>query len=288
MFQQSNSIRRRMKLLPAVLCLLAVLPFLPLRAAAVQEDPALNLLLIGQDRLEGEERARSDSIILCTFHPKAHTLTMTSFLRDLYLPIPGWGSNRINAAYTFGGIPLLRQTIEENFDITLDGCIEVDFTQFSQIIDELGGVDLELRADEAAHIGQETGSRLSEGLQHLDGAQTLSYARIRRLDADGDFSRTQRQRTVLSQLLERYRSANFVTVAKLLGKILPMVTTDMTAKEILSHAITLFPMLSDASATTQRIPADGTYEDRTIEGMNVLVADLNKARQFLAETLAPD
>lgn len=288
MFQRSNSIRRRMKLLPAVLCLLAVLPFLPLRAAAVQEDPALNLLLIGQDRLEGEERARSDSIILCTFHPKAHTLTMTSFLRDLYLPIPGWGSNRINAAYTFGGIPLLRQTIEENFDITLDGCIEVDFTQFSQIIDELGGVDLELRADEAAHISQETGSRLSEGLQHLDGAQTLSYARIRRLDADGDFSRTQRQRTVLSQLLDRYRSANFVTVAKLLGKILPMVTTDMTAKEILSHAITLFPMLSDASATTQRIPADGTYEDRTIEGMNVLVADLNKARQFLAETLAPD
>lgn len=286
--------RKALRSLPrrflAGLCLLLMLStVLPVPARAAEESPhTINLLLIGQDRLEGESRARSDSIILCTFQTDTKELTLTSFLRDLYVSIPGYGNNRINAAYTFGGIPLLTQTLENNFGVTVDGSIEVDFSQFAQIIDVLGGVEMELRQDEAELISLETGTQLSAGVHILNGHQALSYSRIRRLDADGDFSRTQRQRRVLEQLLETYRDANLVTVAKVLKGILPMITTDLSTKELLSLALDLFPMLSDLHTQTQRIPADGTYRDQRIDGMCVLVADMEQARQLLSETISPD
>ena len=166
----------------------------------------VNILLVGQDRREGEETARSDSMILCTYHRKTGDLTMTSFLRDLYVPIPGHSSNRINAAYSEGGTELLNDTLRENFDLHIDGNIEVDFSQFAQIIDLLGGVRLELREDEAREINKETGSDLTAGIQTLNGEQALTYARIRKLDADGDFSRTSRQRKVMNALLSQYRN----------------------------------------------------------------------------------
>lgn len=174
----------------------------------------LNILLVGQDRREGESQARSDSMILCTFNKHTKQLTMTSFLRDLYVPIPGHHNNRINAAYSEGGAALLDRTLRENFDLHIDGNIEVDFSQFSQIIDLLGGVQLELREDEAAEINKETGSGLSAGVQVLNGEQALTYARIRKLDADGDFSRTSRQRKLMNALLGSYRNIKWKEIGR--------------------------------------------------------------------------
>lgn len=273
----------------AGLCFL-LLPWLSPVQAASSREPAgthntVNILLIGQDRLEGESRARADSIILCTFRQDSRQLIFTSFLRDLYVPIPGYGSNRINAAYTFGGIPLMKRTLEENFDLGIDGCVEVDFSQFVQIIDVLGGVELELRQDEAALISEETGTQLDAGMQTLNGDQALSYSRIRRLDANGDFSRTQRQRRVLSKLLDNYKNAHFVTIVRVLNQLRPMLTTDLGAEEILRYALTLFPMLSDAATSTQQIPAEGAYRDEVINDMCVLVANMNCAKKLLNNTI---
>lgn len=127
----------------------------------------LNILLIGQDARDGDTQARSDSMILCSYNRKTNTLTMTSFLRDLYVKIPGYGSNRINAAYSFGGTKLLKQTLEDNFGLYIDGCIEVDFSHFSEIIDHVGGVEIQLRRDEAQVINRETGSTLEEGFHNI-------------------------------------------------------------------------------------------------------------------------
>lgn len=245
----------------------------------------VNILLIGQDRREGESRARSDSMILCTFNKSTKQLIMTSFLRDLYVQIPGYNSNRINAAYAAGGMSLLDQTLESNFGVYIDGNVEVDFDQFSNIVDLLGGVEIELRQDEADVINQETGSALSQGTQVLNGDQALAYARIRSLDADGDFSRTSRQRKVMSALVEAYRDSSLITTLSLLNQLLPMVTTDMSKLELVGYALELFPMLSGAEIVSQRVPADGTYSNRMIDGMAVLVADLDAAREMLVQTL---
>lgn len=247
------------------------------------ERDTVNLLLIGQDRREGEQQARSDSMILCTFCKDTGTLTMTSFLRDLYVPIPGHGSNRINAAYSFGGMPLLEQTLEENFDIAVDGAVEVDFQQFSGIIDLVGGVTLELRQDEADYINRETGSSLSEGTHTLTGQEALTYSRIRNLDRDGDFSRTGRQRNVIRALVDAFRNTSPSRLIPLLSQVLPMITTDLSQGQILLLALELAPHLSDIRMVSQRIPADGTFRDDTIDGMSVLVADLEAARDLLQD-----
>ena len=245
----------------------------------------VNILLIGQDRREGEETARSDSMILCTYHRKTGNVTMTSFLRDLYVPIPGHHNNRINAAYSEGGAALLDRTLRENFDLHIDGNVEVDFSQFSQIIDLLGGVQLELREDEAAEINKETGSGLSAGVQVLNGEQALTYARIRKLDADGDFSRTSRQRKLMNALLGSYRNIKWKDLLPLIDELLPLISTDMNYGRLVLLAMEILPKLSDAQITSQRIPADGTFTDEKIDGMAVLSADLEANRQLLRETL---
>lgn len=241
----------------------------------------VNILLIGNDGREGEAGARSDSMILCTFDRRAKTLVMTSFLRDLYVPIPGYGSNRLNAAYAFGGRELLKKTLEENFDIRIDGSVEVDFSHFAQIVDMLGGVTLELRQDEADTVNQETGSSLSAGTQTLNGDQALAYSRIRRLDADGDFSRTARQRKVLSAFLNAYREASLGDMLSTAARVLPMLDTDLNSVEIIQYTTRLLPILSGGTVTSQHIPTADGYYDQTIDGMSVLIADMEKARRML-------
>lgn len=245
----------------------------------------VNILLIGQDARENEDRARSDSMILCTFNKKTKQLTMTSILRDLYVAIPGYGSNRINAAYAWGGADLLKQTLEENFGLYINGTVEVDFEQFPQIIDLLGGVEIELRQDEADLINSETGGSLSAGVQLLSGEQALSYSRIRKLDPDSDFSRTARQRKVMLALLNAYRSSGLTTMLSTMKNVLPMVTTDLGNLELIMLAAEVFPSLSGTEIVSQYIPAQGMYSGQMIDGMSVLVPDTAAIRQMLEQTL---
>ena len=245
----------------------------------------INILLIGQDRRPGETRARSDSMILCTYNKQTKTLVLTSLLRDLYVRIPGYQDNRINVAYAAGGMKLLNETLETNFGIRVDGNIEVDFTQFSDIVDLIGGVSIELRSDEAKLINQKAGGSLTEGTHLLTGKQALEYARIRSLDGDGDFSRTNRQRKVINAIVDSYKNASLKTMLSLVDDILPMITTDMSNLKIIGYAMEVFPGLSDMKIVSQRIPADGTYSGQMIRGMAVLVADMDANREILEDTL---
>lgn len=245
----------------------------------------LNILLIGQDAREGESAARSDSMILCTYHKETGALTMTSFLRDLYVEIPGHGRNRINAAYSFGGMQLLKKTISHNFGLHIDGTIEVDFNHFSEIVDHMGGVEIDLRQDEADVINQQTGSSIEAGVQRLDGFQALTYSRIRNLDIDGDFSRTNRQRKVITALLDSVRDTKLTDLAPVLKEILPMITTDLNYGQILLSALEVAPHLSQMEIHSQKIPADGTFTDQNIDGMWVLSADMAAQRKYLRDSL---
>lgn len=250
-----------------------------------KDSRIINILLIGQDRRPGEDRARSDSMILCTYHKDTGQLTLTSILRDLYVQIPGYQDNRINAAYAAGGMQLLNDTLLTNFGIRVDGNIEVDFNQFSDIVDLIGGVTIDLREDEAALMNGTPGSSLTAGENLLNGDQALQYARIRSLDADGDFSRTGRQRKVMEAIFRAYRDASLGTLMRLMKDILPMITTDMSNLQIIGYALEVFPSLSRLEIVSQRIPADGAYSPQMIRGMSVLVADMDATRTLLEQTL---
>lgn len=288
MFKPSLLLRR-------LLCLFSVLLLLgPLCVQAIgpaetdnTDDTLIHLLLVGRDA-SSDDISRSDSMILCSFHPESKQITLTSFLRDLYVPIPGQENNRINAAYAYGGMELLQQTIEENFDLTIDGCLDVDFSQFSQIIDVLGGVTLELRQDEADAINRRVEGNLTEGTHLLTGEQALAYSRIRNLDRDGDFSRTQRQRKLLTSLLDSYRNASLITILSVIMEALPMVSTNLENRQILALTGKLFPFLKDPVIISQRLPADGTYRCQRIRDMEVLVADMEELRRHLHRSFLPD
>lgn len=253
-----------------------------------ESENIVNILLIGQDAREGEGRSRSDSMILCTFNKEKKTITLTSFLRDLYVQIPGYMDNKINAAYPAGGMELLNETLELNFGVHVDGNVEVDFSHFADVIDLLGGVDLELRYDEANVINSyvPNGERLTGGMQHLNGDQALYYSRIRYLDADADFSRTNRQRKVINALIEKFRDTKLTTLLGLLDDLLPMITTDMSNSDIIGYATDLFPMLADCTIVSQRVPADGEYYLAMIRNMSCIVADMDAARELLRETMS--
>lgn len=240
----------------------------------------VNILLIGQDRRPGEGRARSDSMILVSFNRSNDTITMVSFLRDLYVQIPGYDNNRLNAAYAFGGMDLLDRTLEENFGVRVDYNVEVDFTGFSSVIDALGGVDISLSPAEAEYMG------LSTGWNHMDGDTALSYSRIRYLDSD--FGRTGRQRNVLTSVYKSAKNMGFSNLISLVNDVFPLLTTDMSNLEIVALATELFPMLKNSSLESCHIPADGTYSFNTVRGMSVIVADFAANQDILAEALAPD
>ena len=245
----------------------------------------VNILLIGQDARPGEGRARSDTMILVTVNKTTKTITMTSFLRDLYVKIPGYADNKLNATYVLGGMELLDKTLEQNFGVQVDGNVEVDFNCFARVVDELGGVEMELRSDEANYINITVeNSNLTAGVHRLTGQQALQYSRIRHLDPDADFSRTNRQRKVINALLEQFRNTDVSDLLKLVKEILPMVTTDMSNKDILSLAGELLPMLADCTIVSQRVPADGEYYLATINQMSCIVADMDAARELLSQT----
>lgn len=244
----------------------------------------INILLIGQDRREGQGRQRSDAMILCTVNKEAKTLTMTSFQRDTYLQIPGYQDNRINAAYVFGGMPLLDETLYVNYGVQVDGNVEVDFNGFVKVVNMLGGVEIELTGSEAGVVNRANPAwAVKAGMNNLTGEQALEYARIRKLD--NDFGRTNRQRKVLISLFNKCKGLSLTKLNALLDEILPMVTTDLSNQQIIGYAVELFPLLTELTVTTQHIPADGTYRGVRIRGMSVLVPDLEANRQILIDTL---
>ena len=249
---------------------------------AAEGAEAETILLIGYD--EGDGNSRSDTILLCTLHRDNQQLILTSILRDLYVPIPGHGKDRINAAYAYGGRELLKQTLEENFNISIGTSLEVDFSGFEKIVDLLGGVTLELTPEEA-NAG--TAGSLTGGTQLLNGSQALAYVRIRKLDTDGDFSRTARQRRLLEAMLSGIRSAGPLTLLSLLKQAIPLITADVSGESLLSLAKDLLPIVRGLQITGQHIPAEGTYSYETIQGKSVLVADLEAARKLLEQTRDP-
>lgn len=254
----------------------------------------INILLIGQDRREGQGRQRSDAMILCTLNYDDKTITLTSFMRDMYVKIPGYDANRMNACYQIGGMDLLNECLVENFGVQVDGNIEVDFGGFMRVIDAIGGVDMELTQAEANYLNRRGNWDVSdtawtwdlkEGMNHMTGEQALAYSRIREI-GNADFGRTERQRKVLTALLDACSGKSVGELYDMLKELMPLMATDMKDNELVSFSLDAFSIISDIEIKTLRIPADGTYRDASINSMQVLVPDLEANRELLKDVLS--
>ena len=258
-----------------------------------REDGVKNILLIGNDSRSADESGRSDAMILVSISSKTKSIHLTSLLRDIYVDIPGHDGNRLNAAYAYGGPELLMETLEENFDISVNRYMLVNFQAFANLVDAVGGVDLELSNEEVQYVngylveynqleGRPEGtdyldSSLSGNL-HLNGPQALAYCRNRYIGTD--FARTERQRKVISAAMKSAPLALVTNGSTLIEGIMSNITTNLTKTE-LSGLMMQAPMMVGYETISGSIPLEGTYSNANIRGMAVLEVDFETNKEYL-------
>ena len=260
---------------------------------SMPEDNTYTILLVGSDAYDDDNRGRSDTTILVQVDGEGKTIRMASFLRDMYVKIPGKGSNRLNASYIWGGEELLRKTLETNFGVTADAYVEVNFERLVKVIDAIGGVEVEVSEAERQQVNsilkfynekighKESDQLLQEsGLVNLTGKQALCFSRIRKID--GDFQRTARQRKVLEAAFRKVTQLSMAEISLLILQNMDAVNTDLTVAD----AVDLIPLAlrcKNATFETLAIPVAGSYTSATVDGMAVIKPNLKKNQQALKE-----
>ncbi len=245
-----------------------------------------NILLIGQDRRPGEGRARSDSMIIVSLNVKTGVISLVSLMRDMYVPIPDYSSNRINAAYAFGGMALLDEVIKQDFGLVIDGNIEVDFEQFVQVMSLIAPLDIDLKSYEVDYLNRGTNWGLHVGVNALSAEQLLRYSRIRMV-GNADYERTERQRRVVGVAINKLKEESLTRIFSLVDKAMPVLTTDMSNADIISLATTVMAK-KPVIGGNYRLPFGNTYTNEIIRGMMVLVPDLKANSEKIQEYLYGD
>ena len=271
----------------ALVCAMLVL----LTSLSAQAAP-FSVLLIGVDT--AGEAGRSDVMMLASVDPEAGDIRLVSFLRDLYVSIPGHGKDRLNAAYFYGGEALLKRTLEENFGVSVDHTLTAHFPTLVSAVDLMGGLEVDITEAEREQLNkilqdynrqvglsQNDGLLEEAGTQLLGGRQALSFCRIRKIDSD--FQRIGRQQRLLQSAAERLEALEPLPLIRLALTLLSEVETDLELRDLAALA----PLLGqeDLEIRGAHVPFDGTYADETISGMMVLTPDLSANRSQLRRFL---
>ena len=291
------------KLIKAVLCIVLILALLTaggtafvitgyrpqklepnayVNSADLLNHPGVyNLLLMGIDTRNTADSSRSDSMILLSVDNVHNKLKMTSFMRDCYVTIPGRGDAKLNAACTYGGPQLVRDTIEYNFGIRIDGYVKIGYEVLTELVDGVGGITIpEVDAVEAAALAAE-GYDAPIGTDiRMNGFQALQYCRIRK--GQSDFYRTERQREVLGILIKKALLTNPVTLALLGRKLIGKAECSISQAELFALAFRVIPCLFGGTAG-ERIPLDGTWYDDMRNYQAVLVVNFEENTAFLRD-----
>ncbi len=241
--------------------------------------------LIGLDGRDGELKsgARSDTMIIASINNDTKKVKLVSVYRDTYLRIgedsEGNGQyNKANAAYAEGGPEQFLSMLNTNLDLNVTDFVSVDFQAVAEAVELLGGIDVELKEEEVVHLNnycvetsKVTGmdyTPLEEkaGVHHLNGVQTVSYARIR-YTSGNDFRRAARQREVIYKIVEKAKNSDIATLSKILDKVFPKIYTSFTKAEILQMGMS---MMSYDIEDQTGFPFDHLYGERVKDAMGGL------------------
>lgn len=248
------------------------------------DEEVVNVLLVGSDsRDPNAEMGRSDTMILVSYNKKEKKTTALSFLRDTLVEIDGHGQSKLGHTFAYGGVGLTINTLNKQFDLDIQDYIIVNFENLVEIIDELGGIPVNLTEEEAAYYQKNGMPDIHSGTVTLTGSQALAHARNRSLD--NDFGRTNRQRDVLYGIYSKVmENKDPSTVLSLINYCMTQVSTNMSVTEIYSIAS---DVLSAEHLLLQQaaIPSKDTYEFGTYDGMSVLEIDLEANKKYIQELL---
>lgn len=239
-----------------------------------------NIALYGIDAPLGE-KGRSDAIMIITVDRNTKKIKLTSIIRDSYVSIPGHGMDKVNHAYAFGGPELALKTLNQNFHLDIRHFASVNFTTLPEIIDIIDGVEIKVTDTEATQIGGIN----SAGTYNLTGEQALTYSRIRKVDSD--FARAERQRTVIEAIIQKTLKSSLTSYPGILSEVLPLVTTNMDSKEILSLATSV---VTNGIRTVEqnRFPEENYSSGQKIKGIYYYVFNRDKAVKSIGEYIYKD
>lgn len=260
-------------------------------------DGMRNILLLGVDSRTGSISGRTDTMILLSVDIEGNVIKMTSFLRDTYVSIPGYKNNRLNAAYVYGGFDLLAATFEQNFGIRPDAYVAVNLSGLTRVIDELGGVYVDVNSKKIDRINAviywynkqvlnlnnlRDGYLTKGGRQKLTGKQAEAWARYRY--SESDMQRAERQRQLISIIFEEICKMSLSELVSFAMDNIDLVKTNLGISDIISLAPAVLAM-RDAEIRELQIPVSGGYKSQTVSGMSVLVPNRQKNANALAEFL---
>ena len=228
---------------------------IPFNGEEAPDQNDLNILIIGTDS-RGEDRGRSDSLMVAHYDQKRKQPKLISIMRDSYVDIPGYGKDKINAAYSYGGIELVRKTLKENFDLPIEYYVTINFDHFKEAIDNLFPKGVTIDAEKDLDLDQVF---IKAGKQKMDGNTLLQYSRFRE-DEEGDFGRIRRQQQVLSAISQQVTNVTSLSkLPKTTGKLLGYVDTNLSESTILSVGKD-FALGDTKKIETLAVPIDKTWE----------------------------
>ena len=250
-------------------------------------EGVINIALYGVDSRNNDYTGRSDAILICSVNGKTGQIKLISVARDTYVSVPGYYNTKINHAYAYGGPELAIQTLNENFGMDVTDYVTVNFESLADIIDEMGGVMIDVTEEERFQVNAylERGLPLKEtGMVNLTGAQAVSYSRIRKIDSDS--MRASRQREVLAALFDKALDINPLNYPSYVRKFAPMVETSLSNDEILKIATVGLksPTLEQAAFPNDNIYSSG----QMINGGWYYVYDLEQATDMLHQYIYED
>lgn len=224
----------------------------------------INILLIGTDErsMEFHYNARSDSMILVSINTDINTVRLVSFERAIGVPIlEGEFAGQydlLTHIFRWGGSDLLVKTIEHCFKIDIDHYVRLNFSSVKGIVDAIDGIDIDLTQKEADALNGEllTYHILQAGVNHMDGEETLAFARLRNIDSD--WKRVERQRKVILAVVDKLKGSDLLTLNELANTVLPMIQTDMTKLDI-AELMLYAPNFLTSTFDQMTIPKQGTY-----------------------------
>lgn len=201
------------------------------------------LFAVDSRNIKSNDGSRSDGIIVLSINEQTKDVKMLSVYRDTYVQVEGHGLTKITHAYAYGGPTLAIKTLNQNLDLNISEYITVNFDAVATAIDEMGGIEVEIKKDEVGQMNeyiketaQVTGKKAksipSAGTYNLDGVQAVTYGRIRKTDG-GDYKRTERMRTVIMKTFEKAKKMDLGKLNNILDKVLPKFQTNITSGDII-------------------------------------------------------
>ncbi len=252
----------------------------PIYKKKAKNPDILNILVLGTDSRDvTKSRGRSDSIIILSYNRKTDEIKMVSILRDSLVPIEGHNWNRINAAYSFDGVGLAVNTVNQLFNLDIQHFVVIDFNGARHFVDKVGGVDINLTQKEANFYNRNNqlgDMEIPVGRFHMNGEQALAYMRTRYVDSD--FKRTERQRKVITTLANKILNEKSITeIYGLTEYAFTLVKTNISMTDFLSIVSAIASDKDSLSIESQHVPYSDAFSYKSYNGMSIISFDIGAA-----------